>query len=362
MNVLFQRVIDRYAGPIIMVGLLPFRLLKKHPKNIKSIAIVRLWAIGEAILTLPLIKRIKKQYPKSEITVICRDRVKSVFLKQNFIDNVETISPKLIMEINKYDVAIDSEPYLNLASLIGFWVGRFPIGYDHKFSRVLNLSNVTFNDKIHAADNFVRLGKALDIDQKKLTKLVELPTDKSKQRANRFVSKLSKPIIGVCPTAGGSAKSREWKVDKWVQLLKKLHEKYNSTIIFVTSKDNHKMIKGLQKKLGFKTLHIMDFSLQESFALVSQLDMMISIDTGPMHIAAAQGVPTIGLFCPNSPVRFGPLGKKNSYVYKPVLPNPCINVHKGQVPSCESHNHMSNIKVIDVLNEVEKLNKKWKIL
>ena len=87
---------------------------------------------------------------------------------------------------------------------------------------------------------------------------------------------------------------------------------------------------------------------------------MLSSDTGPMHIAAAQKTPTIGLFCPNTPVRFGPLGKKNSYVYKPVTLRPCINVFKYEIPNCKNHPHMKNIKVKHVLEEIEKLNEKWK--
>lgn len=362
MWVLIQRIIDKYCGPFVMVGLFPFRVLKKRPKNINSIAVVRLWAIGEAILTLPLIKRLKQEYPKAEITVICRSQVKGVFENQKFVDKVEVVSPKLFGNLNKYDVAIDTEPYLNLASIISFWMGRFPVGYSNKFSRILNLSNISFNDKIHAADNFLRLGKVLGINQKKLTELVKLPTDKqSEQWVKGHMRKWKSPIIGVCPTAGASAKSREWQDKRWIELLQYL-KKYKPTIVFVTSKDNLNKIRTLQESLDFKTFDTTSLNLQKSFALVAKLDMMISIDTGPMHFAAAQGVPTIGLFCPNTPQRFGPLGKKNSYVYKPVLSRPCINVHKGQIPSCEGHGHMSNITVNDVIKEVEKLNKKWKIL
>ncbi|MBI2653126.1 glycosyltransferase family 9 protein, partial [Candidatus Woesearchaeota archaeon] len=90
----------------------------------------------------------------------------------------------------------------------------------------------------------------------------------------------------------------------------------------------------------------------------------IGNDAGPMHIAAAQGVKTIGLFGPNLPIRFGPYGKGNTSLYKGYNCefSPCINVHKGQVPDClyprNSNDYqkcMKNISVNDVLKEVEKL-------
>ena len=85
--------------------------------------------------------------------------------------------------------------------------------------------------------------------------------------------------------------------------------------------------------------------------------MLISNDTGPMHIAAAQGVKTIGLFGPNLPIRWGPFGKWNIAVYKKGVCSysPCINVHKGEVPECrfgEDNKCMKAIKVEDVLKYV----------
>ena len=86
--------------------------------------------------------------------------------------------------------------------------------------------------------------------------------------------------------------------------------------------------------------------------------MFIGNDAGPMHIAAAQGVKTIGLFGPNLPVRFGPYGKKNESIYRGhnCQYSPCINVHKGKVPDClypknsrDYQKCMKNIKVREVL-------------
>ena len=83
-----------------------------------------------------------------------------------------------------------------------------------------------------------------------------------------------------------------------------------------------------------------------------------------MHIAAAQGIKTLGLFGPNIPLRFGPVGDGNIGLYKRYNCefSPCINVHKGQVPDCmypKSSNDyqkcMKNISVNDALKEVEKL-------
>jgi len=97
---------------------------------------------------------------------------------------------------------------------------------------------------------------------------------------------------------------------------------------------------------------------------MTKCKLFVGNDSGPMHVAAAQGIKTLGLFGPNLPVRFGPYGKGNIGLYKGYNCefSPCINVHKGQVPDClytrNSNDYqkcMKNISVDDVLKEVEKL-------
>ena len=98
-------------------------------------------------------------------------------------------------------------------------------------------------------------------------------------------------------------------------------------------------------------------SLREFFAFIEKCNLVVSNDTGVMHIAAAQGVKTIGLFGPNLPVRWGPFGKGNISLYKGEVCkfSPCINVHKGEVPECrfgDDNKCMKEINVEDVLEYI----------
>jgi len=105
-------------------------------------------------------------------------------------------------------------------------------------------------------------------------------------------------------------------------------------------------------------------SINELFCLIENLDIIITNDTGPLHIASAQQTKTIGLFGPNSPVRFGPYNKEDISIYKKESCkfSPCINVHKGKVPDClypkksaDYQKCMKAIKVEEVMKAVEKL-------
>jgi ADP-heptose:LPS heptosyltransferase len=77
-----------------------------------------------------------------------------------------------------------------------------------------------------------------------------------------------------------------------------------------------------------------ELSIGGLHALFQRAALVVSNDSGPMHLAAAQGAPTLGLFGPETPVMYAPLGKRARVHYAPPLCSPCINVHDAKVLSC----------------------------
>jgi ADP-heptose:LPS heptosyltransferase len=69
-------------------------------------------------------------------------------------------------------------------------------------------------------------------------------------------------------------------------------------------------------------------------ALLARAELVVSNDSGPMHLAAALGAPTVGLFGPETPVMYAPLGVQAVTLYRPPPCSPCINVHDNKVASC----------------------------
>ena len=155
--------------------------------------------------------------------------------------------------------------------------------------------------------------------------------------------------------------------ERYAELCDEIIAKHNAKIIFVGNSDEIELVEIIQKNMELKDKTINaagKITLNQLFCLIGKCNLFIGNDAGPMHIAAAQGIKTIGLFGPNLPVRFGPYGKGNIGLYKGYNCefSPCINVHKGEVPDClyprNSNDYqkcMKNISVDDVLKEVEKL-------
>jgi len=75
-------------------------------------------------------------------------------------------------------------------------------------------------------------------------------------------------------------------------------------------------------------------SLGELCALLARAALVVSNDSGPMHIAAALGAPTLGLFGPETPKRYGPVGARAVALWDPPPCGPCINVHDNKLADC----------------------------
>ena len=373
------KFIDKYVGNLLC-NFLSFFNRKKSVENIKidNILIIQLWGIGETILVLPSIEVLRKRFPKAKIDVLATIRNKDVFFNNKNIDSIIAIKLNpfsifnfILKNLKKYDLVVDMEEYLNISAIISFFAGRRIVGYSHNSRAKLYIERVKYNDKQHAVQTFLDLVRAINIvyDTNKLPKLNFNKNDKN--IVDKFLKnngiKTNDFVVCVAPGAAESAKARMWPYDRYAELCDEIIAKHNAKIIFVGNSEEIDLIDNIQKLMENKNKTINatgKITLNQLFCLISKSNLFVGNDAGPMHIAAAQGVKTLGLFGPNLPVRFGPYGKGNIGLYKGYNCefSPCINVHKGQIPDClypkNSNDYqkcMKNISVNDALKEVEKL-------
>lgn len=374
------KLVDRYIGSFICNFLALFNKKKSADaqRPVVKVLIVQLWGIGETILALPAITALRKKFPEAKIEVLATSRNSDVFFNNKNISNVFSLKLNplsiikfILSNIKKYDLVIDMEEYLNISAIISFFTGRRVIGYSHNSRAKLYTDKVKYNDKQHAAQAFLDLIRKLNIDYDagKLPKLDFSNKDKRLVDGLFKKSGIKKNELVVCvaPGSAESAKARMWPHDRYAELCDEIIIRHNAKIIFIGNANENELIisiQGLMENKGKTINSAGDTTLTQLFYLISISGLFIGNDSGPMHIAAAQGIKTLGLFGPNLPVRFGPYGEGNIGLYKGYNCefSPCINVHKGEIPDClyprDSNDYqkcMKNISVDDVLKEVEKM-------
>jgi len=97
-------------------------------------------------------------------------------------------------------------------------------------------------------------------------------------------------------------------------------------------------------------------TIPELGALLQRCTLVISNDSGPLHLAACFGTPTIGLFGPESPDFYGPIGAAAFSIYKEIFCSPCMNVYGAKSFRCPFDAQcMKNIQIQDVVSLIEEV-------
>lgn len=355
------KLIDRYIGPVIILLLsilfYPIRNLNKNketPKRPIKILLVKLWALGDSVLTLTLIDEIKKKYPNSEIIVLARKRNEVIYKNNSNIKNVIRLKD-IILKFQGFDFTFDTEPYLNISALISRYTGKHTIGFDHNIRAIMYDKKVKFKMQ-HMVDNYLSMLDLKPGYKKSLAKV--FTSSKDDKYVSKFLTKYNIKKIA-CLTIGAAetaTKMRMWPIENYAKIAEFLIlKKY--TIFFIGSAKERNIIERCQKMIKYKTYNSSEiFNLSQAISLITIADLMISNDTGPMHIAAAQGVMTIGLFGANTPILWGAYGKENISLYHKHPKSPCIDNKNGTInPDAINIDFMSKISVDEVKKAVLKM-------
>jgi ADP-heptose:LPS heptosyltransferase len=237
-----------------------------------------------------------------------------------------------------------------------FWL----IGGKYKVGRDTDGRGFFFNFKIkessqehkHEVEANLNVARALgaNIDEVKL----ELPIfDEDRIFISNFLTRhdISDKdlLIGLNP--GAFHPSRRWLEKRWAQLANRLIGKYSCKIIIISHKTEKKIVDGIANLIEKKPIIVAkNLSLKQLAALIEKLDLFITNDTGPMHIAVATQTPLIALFGPGDIHSFSPYCSSN----KSVIIRKEVNCRRPcRKFKCRSRKCMELITVEDVMKAVE---------
>lgn len=155
-----------------------------------------------------------------------------------------------------------------------------------------------------------------------------------------------KVLVAINPMAKWTTKL--WESEKFSALADRLQKGFSCRVVFTGSRQDQEEVGKIIQRMDENPLNLTgQTNLKELAYLYSRCQLLVSTDTGPMHIAAAMGCPVVALFGPTAPWRTGPYGQGHAVIRQEIACSPCLK------KKCEDLRCMRNITVDRVFGAVE---------
>ena len=314
----------------LMLGWVARRLFSKrvasehgggHPDRLLLVRVDE--RVGNMIILQPIIEAINSQWPSCEIGLMCSSRMEQVVSSLDGISRVHPLDKrwffkhhfrwrKVIEDCRKvgYQVAIDASAWHEYSfthAALTYYSGapeRIAFSRDGSLSGFhTHLVDPGEPDE-HELVQRMRLLVPLGIEMSP----PKLRTNLGKASADKFSHwlqslKVNAPRIGIW--AGGRKQQRRWPVPFYVQLARSLQQKFGATIIVLWGPGEEYIRDALTMALPYQTVAAPKTDLDELAGIMRNLDLVVTNDTGPMHLCVACEVSTVTIFASGSPSRWG---------------------------------------------------------
>lgn len=329
----------------------------------QRICLIKPSALGDVVQTLPLVPALKCCYPEARISWVINRELRDLVDGHPDLDEVIPFERrggwKAWLQLlgtlreRQFDLVFDLQGLLRTAVMTV--ATRAPIRVGLQTAREGSLLSVncvipdTSRDVPAHARNW-RLAEVLNTHHMPREALIETSSaDQAWARA--IISRLPRPIFAVHP--GARWETKRWPVPKFAQLMARADQTWSGSVLILGSKAERPDAEQLEQQLtqligsgsANRIVNLTGTStLKQLTALLTNVDYAISNDSGPMHLAAGLGIPTLGLFTCTSAVRSGPAGDLHELVSTTVS---CAAGYHKQCPH-RGDGHMACLKELDV--------------
>lgn len=349
--------LDKWLGCTALYLLGKFHRPQVCPSVYKKIALIKTAAVGDTIVLSAMVAEIKKTNPKASITIICSKNNAAMVKTLPDIDKIEIFimkepcrSLKRIKALGHYDLVLDFGPWPRINGIIAWQLeAAYKVGFyrpDTHRHYIYDVK-VEHSDKLHEIENYRNILRGAGIEPEGL--LPDLHTEKC-IRTDKYV------VFHLFP-GGAMDIQRRWLTERWLELAKKIYQVYSARILLSGGPADYEEAAYVCKKMtsqGITAENIAGkYSLTDMASILQYAKLVVSVNTGIMHYAAAVGVPLVAIHGATSEVRWGPLSHKALVVKSSLDCQPCISL--GFESNCKKPICMEKVTVNMVMDAVEKV-------
>jgi ADP-heptose:LPS heptosyltransferase len=336
-------------------------------REVRRILLLRLERIGDLLMVLDAVQDVRAEWPNAEIDLAVGAWNEAIARLIPGLARVHVVNAPWLARgaaapwravlaharewrRRRYDLVLNFEPDIRSNGLA--WFARAPVrvGYSSGGGGAFLTQAGPYDSTTHVSVNARRLvldaaratgsqdgGRARNREHGPL--LLPLPRS-SVARAETVLADARSPLIGV--HVNGGRLSKQWHLDRFAAVARDLAERHRGTIVLTGEVADRQKVDEVRRSL--REIPVVDvcgvLDLTDLAALLRCLDVLVTADTGPMHLASAMGTPVVALFGPSNPVRYGPTGAHQRVLRVDLPCSPCGQVRlppercRGHVPDC----------------------------
>lgn len=382
----FMHRVDRYLGGLLVTALQPFNLRRyfgrvAHPDPLtpERVLVIKFWGIGSIALAGPTLAALRARYPQA--------RVHFLTLESNraFLEFVPQVDEVIALDIRggpfavfgrilklltglrrrRFDLVVDLEFFTRFSALVTF-LTRAPVRVGFHAWEVwrgnFTTTDVPFNRYYHVTQNFFHLAQAAGVAG-------DVPPDFRLATGEREASEVDavlreagvqagERLVLINANAGGLALERRWPPAQFAALAREVADQLGCRPVFIGAPSEQDYVKPIAAEAGDRAVNLAGrLSIGGLIRLFESAQLLVTNDSGPLQLALTQGLSTVSLFGPETPVLYGPRSGRNRAIYLHLSCSPCMNVHTQKQVRC-IHGRpicLEGISIDRVLTEVRAL-------
>jgi heptosyltransferase I len=283
-----------------------------------SVAIVMLSAVGDVVHVLPLVRSLKAANPRVRITWVIQPGPMGLVKDHPDVDEFVVFDRKrgwrAFRDLHRavrgrdFDLVLALQVYLKAGLIAGMLRAPRKLGFDRRRARDLNwlftTERIAPRPQRHFQDQYLEFLEHLGVPA-----VLEWglgPTTEERARYAPLLPGSSAPTVAL--VMGTSKAEKEWPAERYAELADRLHGELGARAILVGARSPRELAAAatVRRLAQHPPLDLLEWDLRRLVYLIDRADVLVTPDTGPLHIGVALGTPTVALMGYTNPKKYGP--------------------------------------------------------
>lgn len=320
-------------------------LINLSSQDVRRIGVIKPSAFGDVVQTLPLLPVLKERFPQAAISWVIRSELADLVAGHPHLDEVVPFQRRggwpawrtllKTLRARRFDLVFDLQGLLRTGVMT--WATRAPLRVGLQTARegsqhACHLLLADSGPLVPASQRYWRVAEALGLGDRNRETLIGIPK-RDVRWAETELAKLKGPVLAIHP--GARWETKRWPVENFAVIASRAVRRFGFSAVLLGGRDERLTASRLEFDLrrfapaGRIANLCGESTILQLAALLQRVDVLLTNDSGPMHLAAGLKTPVLGIFTCTNPVRSGPAGDEHELVTTTL---PCADCYKKQCP------------------------------